>query len=177
MTSRDSFDPTWWLRKSSDVAPPSPPPPAPPEDPFWEKAQKGKLFRPDEARQEVVANGVECGFKIRRLANLWAKGAGISRTETADTVKYPKDYFDVPKFGYEGNEIEPVRAPDTKTTKHYKAENHPILAWVVSPSGGSAAVVIDSLEKTDSPYGDCKVIQGTPQEVLPLEIRKEMGLP
>ena len=180
MTSRDSFDPTWWLRKSSDVAPPPPPPPpppAPPEDPFWEKAQKGKLFRPDEARQEVVANGVECGFRIRHLANLWAKGVGMSQAEAADMVKYPKDYFDVPRLDYDGNEIEPVKTPITEATMHYKADSHPILAWAVSPTGGSAVVVIDSLEKTDSPYGDCKVIQGTPQEVLPLEIRKEMGLP
>ena len=177
----DSFDPSWWSRKSTDVNPPPPPPPPPPSGgenlPFWWNAPEGRLFRPDEARQEVVANGVECGFRIRHLANLWAKGAGVSQAEAADMVKYPKDYFDVPRLDYEGNEKEPVKTPITEATMHYKADSHPILAWAVSPTGGSAAVVIDTLEKTDSPYADCKVIQGTPQEVLPLEIRKEMGLP
>ena len=163
------------------MMPPINPKPGDEDLPYWWNAATGKLFRPDEARQEVVANGVDCGFQLQYLANQWSKGAGIGEEEASRLphggVKYPKDYFDVPRLDYEGNEEEPVRAPDTKTTKHYKAENHPILAWVVHPNKGSVAVVIDSLEKTDSPYADCKVIQGTPEEVLPLEIRKEMGLP
>jgi hypothetical protein len=161
------------------MMPPINPKPGDEDLPYWWNAATGKLFRPDEARQEVVANGVDCGFQLQYLANQWSKGAGIGEEEAKKLphggVKYPVDYFPPVAWDTEGRE--PVRAPDTKTTKHYKAENHPILAWVVHPNKGSVAVVIDSLEKTDSPYADCKVIQGTPEEVLPLEIRKEMGLP
>lgn len=149
-----------------------------PEDvdlPYWWDAAKGKLFRPDDAGQEVMANGTECGFRIRHLANLWGKSAGLSPQEMADMVKYPKDYF-ITELDDEGELIEPVKTPITEATMHYKADSHPILAWAVSPSGGSAVVVIDAMEKTDSPYADCKVIQGTPSEVLPLEIRRKMGL-
>ena len=143
--------------------------------PYWWNAAKGKLWRPDDAAQEVMANGTECGFRIRHLANLWGKSAGLSSQEMADMVKYPKDYF-IAELDDDGEPIEPVKTPITEATMFYKADSHPILAWAISPTGGSAVVVIDSMEKTDSPYGDCKVIQGTPSEVLPLEIRQKMGL-
>ena len=143
--------------------------------PYWWNAAKGKLWRPADAGQEVMANGTECGFRIRHLANLWGKSAGLSPQEMEDMVKYPKDYF-ITELDDEGELIEPVKTPITEATMHYKADSHPILAWAVSPSGGSAVVVIDAMEKTDSPYADCKVIQGTPSEVLPLEIRRKMGL-
>ena len=143
--------------------------------PYWWNAAKGKLWRPDDAGQEVMANGMECGFRIRHLANLWGRSAGLTPQEMADMVKYPKDFF-LTELDDDDELVEPVKTPVTEATMHYKADSHPILAWAVSPSGGSAVVVIDTMEKTDSPYADCKVIQGTPSEVLPLEIRQKMGL-
>ena len=157
------------------MMPPIGPKPGDEDLPFWWSAATGKLWRPDDAGQEVMANGTECGFRIRHLANLWGKSAGLSPREMADMVKYPKDYF-IAELDDDGEPIEPVKTPITEATMFYKADSHPILAWAVSPTGGSAVVVIDSMEKTDSPYGDCKVIQGTPSEVLPLEIRQKMGL-
>jgi hypothetical protein len=151
--------------------------PEPGDDmPYWWHAAKGKLWRPDDAGQEVLANGTECGFRIRHLANLWGKAAGLTIAEVVDIVKYPVDYFEGTAPDAEGEEIEPVKTPITNATILHKADNHPILAWAVQPGGGSAAVVVDSLEKTDSPYADCKMIRGTPSEVLPLEILEKMGL-
>tara|TARA_Y100000310_G_C20592710_1_gene768912 strand:- start:594 stop:1073 length:480 start_codon:yes stop_codon:yes gene_type:complete len=150
--------------------------PEPGDDmPYWWDAAKGKLWRPDDAGQEVMANGTQCGFRIRHLANLWGKAAGLAFVEVADMVKYPVDYFTA-ELDDEGEQIEPVKTPITNATVLHKADSHPILAWAVHPGGGTAAVVVDSLEKTDSPYGDCKMIQGTPSEVLPLEILEKMGL-
>jgi hypothetical protein len=143
--------------------------------PYWWDAAKGKLFRPDSAQQEVIANGTACGFRLRTVANLWAKSAGLTPQESISLVKYPVDYYP-DRFVDGGDPEEPVRTPITEATMHYGVEDFPILAWAVSPTGGSAVVVVDALEKSDSPYGDCKVIQGTPGEVLPLEIRQKMGL-
>ena len=94
-------------------------------------------------------------------------------------MHYPLDYF--------GEDEEPVKSPITEATMHYGAEDLPILAWAVAPGGGSAAAVVDMLERPRRPgregeagdpvtYTDCKVISGTPSEVLPRRILEKMGL-
>tara|TARA_Y100000296_G_C5099406_1_gene219137 strand:+ start:276 stop:758 length:483 start_codon:yes stop_codon:yes gene_type:complete len=151
-------------------------------DPFYWNAPKGKLFRPDDAAQEVLANGASCGGRLRNLANLWAKGSDLNPQQIIDMVQYPIDYYGADDWMFQvpdeelNKEENPLSAPYTEATMHYGVEGHPILAWAVSPNGGSAAAIVDAQEKSDSPYGDCKVIQGTPSEILPLSLRRKIGL-
>ena len=135
---------------------------------------EGRLWHPDSPQQEVLANGAVCGDMLRGLAKMW---------DSMLSVHYPLDYF--------GEDEDPVKTPISEATMHYGAEDLPILAWIVAPGGGSAAAVVDMLERPrgqhvvfgSSPeqgqpvsYADCKVIRGTPGEILPREIREKMGL-
>jgi hypothetical protein len=155
---------------------------------------QGRLHNPDHPSQEVLANGAACGDVLRGLAMMWMREPDLlphATTVHLGPVHYPLDYFD--------DDEDPVKTPFTEATMHYRAEDLPILAWVVAPGGGSAAVVVDLLERPqgqhlvtghdvgvvfgssrepDQPvsYADCKVIRGTPGEILPREIREKMGL-
>ena len=139
---------------------------------------KGRLWRPDSPAQEVLANGAFCGDKLRWLASMWWDYTQFGTKEPTSAVHYPLDYFD--------EDEDPVKSPITEATMHYRAEDLPILAWVVAPGGGSAAVVVDMLERPTSQikrkrgqpvtYADCQIVQGTPSEVLPREILEKMGL-
>ena len=133
---------------------------------------QGRLYQPEHAGQEVLANGAACGFQLGHLAEIW------SSPQNYALVYYPIDQFDPDE--------EPVKTPITEATMHYGAEDLPILAWVVGHGGGSVAVVVDMLERSKlrtnhggdepAPYSDCKVIQGAPWEILPKSIRDKMGL-
>lgn len=133
---------------------------------------QGRLWQPDHPAQEVLANGAACGDMLRGLAKMW---------DSMLTVHYPLDYF--------GEDEDPVKTPISEATMHYGAEDLPILAWIVAPGGGLAAAVVDLLERPREwrnmdltpeghpvSYADCKVIRGTPGEILPREIREKMGL-
>lgn len=135
---------------------------------------------PDHPSQEVLANGAACGNYLREAAKIWH---GRPLTEGAENaparLSYPLDYFD--------EDADPVFTPITEATMFFGAEELPILAWAVSPDGGSAGVVVDMRERPSRPgivvgegqpvtYTDCKVIQGTPNEVLPREILEKIGL-
>ena len=151
---------------------------------------KGRLWHPDSPEQEVLANGAVCGNALRAMAKMWARddltgtpdpryfGTVRGHDPTA-IVHYPLDHFD--------DDEEPIMSPITEATMHYGAEDLPILAWAVAPGGGSAAAVVDMLERPRRPgregeagdpvtYTDCKVISGTPSEVLPRRILERMGL-
>ena len=133
---------------------------------------QGRLYQPEHAGQEVLANGAACGFQLGHLAEIW------SSPQNYALVYYPIDQFDPDE--------EPVKTPITEATMHYGAEDLPILAWVVGQGGGSVAVVVDIIERSrvrinhggvePVPFSDCKVIQGTSGEVLPKSIRDRMGL-
>ena len=140
---------------------------------------KGRLHNPDSPGQEILANGAVCGNALRVLARMFWDYGRLGIREPANAVRYPLDYF--------GEDEDPVKTPITEATMFSGAEDLPILAWVVAPGGGSAAVAVDMLERPSRPgiafpegqpvtYTDCKVIQGTPSEVLPREILEKMGL-
>jgi len=99
---------------------------------------QGRLHNPDTPQQEVLANGAACGDILRGLAKMWMNQNIPAATVHLGPLHYPLDYFD--------EDEDPVKSPITEATMHYGAEDLPILAWVVAPSGGSAAVVVDMLE-------------------------------
>jgi len=165
---------------------------------------EGRLWQPDHPAQEILANGAACGDQLRRIGKMWEKEPvqgydpfllryqnptpwknPLRKNPVGGIIIYPVDYFGAEGWGRD-EEVKPVKTPITEATMHVGAEDLPILAWIVSPSGGSAAVVVDMLERPrsrpryyqDEPvtYTDCKLIQGTPSEVLPREIRERMGL-
>jgi len=125
------------------------------------------------AKQQIMANGMYCGHLLR--------GLGASPMYNAD-VYYPIDYF--------SEDEDPVFTLDTDETRGQGADNLPILAWIISEDGEEAAVAVDILERSklrldpvyarseDEPvaYTNCKVIGGTPSNLLPEEILKRMGL-
>ena len=138
-------------------------------DPFWERAPKGRLHRPASPQQEVLANGMQCGDRITRIMQMWWDAAGLPMTgvnarEFVDALKYPKD---LPTGTGD------VRTPYTEATMFAQAENVPILAWSVAPQGFSVAVVVDMTERGQSNYPECKVIQGTANELLPQVIQEQ----
>jgi hypothetical protein len=145
---------------------------------------EGRLHNPDHPSQEVLANGASCGNAIRVTVGYWLSqaprfgGPGFTDPERG-VVSYPNDYF--------GPDDDPIMSPITEATMAYGAEDLPILAWAVAPHGGEAAVVVDMMERPRRPgregeagdpvtYADCKVITGTPSEVLPREIRELLRL-
>lgn len=135
-------------------------------DPFWERAPEGRLHRPDGPEQEVLANGMQCGDRITGIIKGWYESEygpimGNVAREFAAALKYP---IDLPPGTGE------VRTPMTEAATFHNADNVPILAWAVAPSGFSVAVVVDMTERGQSNYPDCQVIQGTPNELLPPEI-------
>jgi len=151
---------------------------------------KGRLWQPDSPQQEVLANGAVCGNVLRAFAKMWARDdfTGTPDPQFFGTVRghdptaivhYPLDYF--------GEDDDPVMSPITEMMGLHKAEDLPILAWIVAPGAGRAAVVVDMMERpkpTGMPdargqpvtYLDCQFIQGTPSEVLPRRILEKMGL-
>ena len=141
---------------------------------------KGRLRQPEHPLQEVMANGAACGFALQKLAELWYTPGG-----NITYVQFPLELSHA-KYGDFDEDEPPVKTPITEATMHYGAEDLPILAWIVAPGGGSAAVVVDMLERPRSrtpdergqpvTYTDCQLIRGTPGEVLPREIREMMGL-
>ena len=141
-------------------------------DPFWERAPKGRLHRPDGPEQEVLANGMQCGDRITADIKAWYESEygpirGDVAIQFAAALKYP---VDLPT-----NIVEP-RTPHSTLTANHNAENLPILAWSVAPSGFSCAVVVDMTERGQSNYPDCLVLRGTPNELLPDEIQQEYKL-
>ena len=141
-------------------------------DPFWERAPGGKLHRPDGPEQEVLANGMQCGDQITGIIKGWYESEygpirGDVAVKFAAALKYP---IDLP------TDIVEPRTPHSEMTALYNAENLPILAWSVAPSGYSCAVVVDMSERGQSNYPDCQVLRGTPNELLPLEIQEEYRL-
>jgi len=142
-------------------------------DPFWERAPKGKLHRPEGPEQEVLANGMQCGDRITQIMQMWYEAAGLSITgvhaeQFVNALRYPKDL---------PTGIGDVRTPITEATMFAQAEDVPILAWAIAPnpqhSGFSVAVVVDMTERGQSNYPECKVIQGTANELLPRVIQEQ----
>jgi len=138
-------------------------------DPFWERAPKGKLHRPDGPEQEVLANGMQCGDRITGIIKGWWESEygplrGDIATQFAAALKYP---IDLPLGTGE------VRTPFTEAATFHNADDVPILAWSVAPSGFSCAVVVDMAERGQSNYPDCQVIQGTINELLPRVIQEQ----
>jgi hypothetical protein len=138
-------------------------------DPFWERAPKGKLHRPEGPEQEVLANGMQCGDRITQIMQMWHEAAGLpmygqDAQDFMQRLKYPKD---LPAGTGD------VRTPFTEATMFAQAEDVPILAWSVAPSGNSVAVVVDMTERGQSNYPECKVIQGTANELLPQVIQEQ----
>jgi hypothetical protein len=151
---------------------------------------KGRLWQPDSPQQEVLANGAVCGNALRAIAKMWARDdfTGTPDLQFFGTVRghdptaivhYPIDHF--------AEDDDPVMSPFTEIMGLHRAEDLPILAWAIAPGAGSAAVVVDMLERPSHPgmesepgepvtYNDCQLIQGTPSEVLPRQILEKMGL-
>ena len=141
-------------------------------DPFWERAPKGRLHRPEGPEQEVLANGMQCGDRITQIMQMWYESAGLpiygdNAREFMEALKYPVNL--PPGTG-------DVRTPFTEATMFAQAEDVPILAWSVAPSGFTCAVVVDMTERGQSSYPECKVIQGTLNELLPRVIQEEYRL-
>jgi len=112
-------------------------------------------------RQEILANGAACGHRLRTISTVYGM----------NPVKYASEYFDP--------DDEQPKAPITEATMFYGVDDLPILAWVVNDTGGLAAIVVDLVERIkegESPYTNCRVVQGTAGEVLPREILEKMGL-
>jgi hypothetical protein len=140
---------------------------------------QGRLHNPDSPQQEVLANGAVCGNALRELARIYWGYESLGTAEPRSAVHYPLDYF--------GEDEEPVKSPITGMTMLYGAEDMPLLAWAVAPGGGTAAIVVDKVERPTRvgvpdergqpvTYTDCQLIQGTPSEVLPREILEKMRL-
>ena len=121
-------------------------------------------------KQEIIANGVYCGHILQSLAE-----APFGDRK----VHYPLDHFDADE--------DPILTADTEWNKAAQAENLPILAWTITDDDTQAYVAVDMLERREGrldpavenvpiPLTTCKVIWGTPQEVLPEEILERMGL-
>ena len=80
-------------------------------DPFWERAPKGKLHRPDGPEQEVLANGMQCGDRITGIIKGWWESEygplrGDIATQFAAALKYP---IDLPTDIVEGNNAATTR--------------------------------------------------------------------
>ena len=140
---------------------------------------KGRLHNPDHPSQEVLANGAVCGNALQAEVQRWLSVAPRFIDPDRGVIYYPWAWF--------GPDDEPLISPLTEATMALRAHYLPVLAWAVAPGDGSAAVVVDMQERPGGPgiesergepvtYNDCKLILGTPSEVLPRRILERMGL-
>ena len=145
----------------------------PPEDPHPRVYDPG-LPRELLQKQEIMANGAYCGHILQSLAEA-PHGYG--------KVRYPLDYFD--------EDEDPILTPDTEANKSKNSDNLPILAWTVSGDGHDVYVAVDMMERRERTFAEendpefpgappplttCKVIRGSPGQLLPEELLKRLRL-